>query len=209
MIHDPTNFVSAGVPLTEASRVLLLVHGRGGQAQGMLSLAPHLTLKNTALVAPQATGNTWYPYSFLQPTERNEPDLSSALNTLESLRAQLMTDFSFQTSQLYWLGFSQGACLLLEFLARNPAPYGGIFGLSGGLIGPEGTARAYPGTFGGTPVLLSCSNTDPHIPEPRVWETATVFSRMGAAVQTKIYPNGAHTINEEDLHLVNAVLNPG
>ena len=209
MIHDPTNLLTAGVPLREATRVLVLVHGRGGRAQDMLALANSLTVSDMALVAPQAANNTWYPQSFLQPTAQNEPFLSSALTVLGGVRARLQTDFNLKTPQIYWLGFSQGACLLLEFMARNPALYGGIFGLSGGLIGPNGTARNYPGTFAGTPVVLGCSNVDPHIPEARVWETEAVLSGMGAVVQTRIYPNGAHTINEDEVYLVNTVLDPG
>lgn len=209
MIHNPNNFLTAGVPLEEAKRVLVMVHGRGSSARDILSLAQHLKADDMAFVAPQATDGTWYPYSFLQPTERNEPYLSSALTTLQMLRARLQADFNVKLPQLYWLGFSQGACLTLEFLARNPGVYGGIFGLSGGLIGPEGTPREYAGTFGGTPVVLGCSEPDSHIPKARVLETEAVFSRMEAHVQTRIYPNGGHTINEDELSLVNTVLATG
>ncbi len=206
MIHNPSNFLTAGVPLEEATRVMILVHGRGGSARDMLSLVPHLQADDMAFVAPQATDNTWYPYSFLQPVERNEPYLSSALATLQMVRARLQADFNVKLPQMYWLGFSQGACLTLEFLARNPGTYGGIFGLSGGLIGPDNTPRDYAGTFAGTPVVLGCSDPDSHIPKARVMETAAIYTRMGATVQTRIYPNGGHTINEDELSLVNAVL---
>ncbi|HEX9957338.1 MAG TPA: phospholipase [Fibrella sp.] len=209
MIHNPSNFITAGVPLEEAKRVMILVHGRGGSARDMLSLAPHLKADDMAFVAPQATDNTWYPYSFLQPTERNEPYLSSALLTLQMIRARLQADYNVKLPQMYWLGFSQGACLTLEFLAQNAAAYGGIFGLSGGLIGPDTTPRDYPGTFAGTPVILGCSDPDSHIPKARVLETEAIYSRMGAAVQTRIYPNGGHTINEDELSLVNTVLVAG
>lgn len=206
MIHNPNNYLTAGVPLEEAKRVMVLVHGRGSSAREILSLTNYLKTDDMAFVAPQATDGTWYPYSFLQPTERNEPYLSSALTTLEMLRARLQADVNIKTPQMYWLGFSQGACLLLEFLARHPAAYGGIFGLSGGLIGPDGTPREYTGTFAETPVVLGCSDPDAHIPKSRVLKTEAVYTRMGAVVQTRIYPNGGHTINEDELSLVNTVL---
>ncbi|ARK10242.1 phospholipase [Fibrella sp. ES10-3-2-2] len=206
MIHNPNNFLTAGVPLEEAKRVMVMVHGRGGSARDILSLSQYLKGDDMAFVAPQATDSTWYPYSFLQPTERNEPYLSSALTTLEMIRARLQADYNVKLPQLYWLGFSQGACLTLEFLARNPAVYGGIFGLSGGVIGPDTTPRDYPGTFGGTPVVLGCSDPDAHIPKARVLETEAIYTRMGATVQTRIYKNGGHTINEDELSLVNTVL---
>ena len=206
MLHNPANFLTAGVPLEEANRVLVLVHGRGSSARDILSLTNHLNAPDMAFVAPQATDGTWYPYSFMQPTERNEPGLSSALTVLTMLRARLQADFNLKTPQMYWLGFSQGACLTLEFVARNPAVYGGIFGLSGGLIGPEGTPRDYEGTLAETPVVLGCSDVDTHIPKERVLETAAVYERMGAIVQTKLYPNGGHTINEDELSLINTVL---
>lgn len=209
MIHNPSNFLTAGIPLEEAKRVMILVHGRGGSARDMLSMLPHLKADDMAFVAPQATDGTWYPYSFLQPTERNEPYLSSALTTLQMVRARLQADYNVKLPQMYWLGFSQGACLTLEFLARNPAAYGGIFGLSGGLIGPHTTPRDYEGSFANTPVVLGCSDPDSHIPKARVLETEAVLTRMGARVQTRIYPNGGHTINEDELSLVNTVLEAG
>lgn len=207
MIHNPNNVLTAGVPLDEATRVMVLVHGRGGSAQDILSLTSYLTnTEGMAFLAPQASGGSWYPYSFLQPTERNEPYLSSALTVLKMLLARLQSDFNVKTPQIYWLGFSQGACLTLEFLAHNPGTYGGIFGLSGGLIGPDGTARDYEGTFGQTPVLLGCSDTDSHIPKARVLETDAVFSRMDAKVTTRLYPNAPHSVNEDELTLINTIL---
>lgn len=206
MIHNPDNLLTAGVPLEKAKRVMIMVHGRGGSARDMLSLAQHLEADDMAFVAPQATDSIWYPHSFLQPIEHNEPYLSSALTMLKMVMARLQTDHNVNQSQLYWLGFSQGACLTLEFLARNPNVYGGIFGLSGGVIGPDSTPRNYAGTFAKTPVVLGCSDPDSHIPKARVLETEAIFTRMDATVQTRIYPNGGHTINEDELSLVNAVL---
>lgn len=206
MIHNPNNIRTAGRPLEEAQKVMIMVHGRGGSATDMLSLANHIQDKDFAFVAPEAQGNTWYPYSFLRPMEENEPYLSSALEVLAGLRARLQSDFNFKLPQIYWLGFSQGACLLLEFVARNPSEYGGIFGLSGGLIGPAETPRNYEGSFGNTPIFLGCSDRDSHIPKERVLESESVFQRMGADVTAKLYPNFPHSINEDELNVVNLLI---
>jgi predicted esterase len=206
MIHNPNNIRTAGKPLEEAQKVMIMVHGRGGSASDILSLSKYIEDKDFAFVAPEAQGNTWYPYSFLRPMEENEPYLSSALEVLASLRARLQADFNVKLPQIYWLGFSQGACLMLEFVARNPSEYGGIFGLSGGLIGPDGTPRNYTGSFGNTPIFLGCSDRDPHIPKERVLESADVFRRMDAAVTAKLYPNFPHSINEDELNIVNLLI---
>lgn len=206
MIHNPTHFLTAGKPLNEATKVMVMVHGRGGSAADILSLSEHIREDAFAFVAPQATDSTWYPYSFLRPLADNEPHLSSALQVLTSLRARLQSDYNLKPSQIYWFGFSQGACLTLEFVARNAMEYGGVFALSGGLIGPDGTPRDYTGTFGNTPVFLGCSDTDSHIPKKRVLESGRVFEQMGAAVTTKLYPNFPHSINEDELNIVNLVI---
>lgn len=206
MIHNPNNIRTAGKPLEEASKVMVMVHGRGGSARDILSLAEYIDDKDFAFVAPEAHGNTWYPYSFLRPFADNEPYLSSALDVLSSLRARLQADFNFKLPQIYWLGFSQGACLALEFVARNAAEYGGVFGLSGGLIGPPGTSRAYEGSLSQTPVFLGCSDIDPHIPKERVLESETVFQQLGASVTAKLYPNFSHSINEDELNRVNLLI---
>lgn len=206
MIHNPNNIRTAGKPLEEAKKVMIMVHGRGGSASDILSLSSHIRDKDFAFVAPEAQGNTWYPYSFMRPMADNEPYLSSALDVLASLRARLQSDFNFNSTQIYWLGFSQGACLLLEFLARNATEYGGVFGLSGGLIGPPQTPRLYEGSFSNTPVFLGCSDTDSHIPKERVLESETVFRQMGADVTMKLYPNFLHSINEDELNVVNLLI---
>lgn len=206
MIHNPNNFLTAGKPLNEATKVMVMVHGRGGSAADMLSLSEHITTGDFAFVAPEASGNSWYPYSFLKPLTDNEPHLSSALQVLTSLRARLQSDYNVKPSQLYWFGFSQGACLALEFVARNAMEYGGVFGLSGGLIGPPETARDYDGTFEKMPIFLGCSDADSHIPKERVLESEQVFRRMGAAVTAKLYPNFQHAINEDELKIVNLLI---
>jgi phospholipase/carboxylesterase len=206
MIHNSSNFLTAGKPLNEATNVMVMVHGRGGSAADILSLSKHIKSADFAFIAPQATGNTWYPTSFLRPMNENEPYLSSALQVLASLRGRLQSDYNFKPTQIYWLGFSQGACLTLEFVARNAMEYGGVFGLSGGLIGPDGTDRNYEGSFGKTPIFLGCSDVDSHVPKERVLESERVFDRMGAAVTTKLYPNFPHSINEDELNIVNLLI---
>lgn len=206
MIHDPNNLVTAGKPLEEASKVMIMVHGRGGSARDILALANHINDPEFAFVAPQANQNTWYPYSFMRPFTENEPYLSSALQVLSSVRARMQSDYNFKAPQIYWLGFSQGACLTLEFAARNAMPYGGVFGLSGGLIGPEGTPRLYEGSFEGTPVFLGCSDIDPHIPKQRVLDSEGVFRQMEANVIAKLYPNFPHSINEDEIKIVNTLI---
>ena len=206
MIHNPNNYLTAGQPLETATKVMVMVHGRGGSARDILSLSQYIDDKDFAFVAPQADQNTWYPHSFLRPMDENEPYLSSALTVLTSLRARLQSDYNVKLPQLYWLGFSQGACLLLEFLARNAMSYGGVFALSGGLIGPDETPRNYEGSFDETPVFLGCSDTDSHVPKARVLESEAVFRQMGATVTAKLYPNFPHSINEDELNIVNQII---
>lgn len=206
MIHNPNNFITAGKPLNEATKVMVMVHGRGGSAADILSLSEHFKTDNFAFIAPEASGNTWYPYSFLKPLTDNEPYLSSALQVLTSLRARLQSDYNLKPGQIYWLGFSQGACLTLEFAARNAMEYGGIFGLSGGLIGPDGVDRNYEGTFENTPIFLGCSDVDPHVPKERVLESEQIFKKMGASVTAKLYSNFSHSINEDELNIVNLLI---
>lgn len=206
MIHNPNNIITAGQPLETANKVMVMVHGRGGSARDILSLSQYIDDKEFAFVAPEATNNTWYPHSFLRPMAENEPYLSAALEVLGSLRARLQSDYNVKLPQIYWLGFSQGACLLLEFIARNAVTYGGVFALSGGLIGPEGTPRNYDGLMDGTPIFLGCSDTDSHVPKQRVLDSSAVFEGMGATVTTKLYPNFPHSINEDELKIVNQII---
>lgn len=203
--HDGAEWSSAGAPLASARGALVLVHGRGADARGMLDLARALEAPSWAWVAPQAVGRTWYPHSFLVPVAQNQPWLDSALAVLERVTAQL-ADAGIPRERQVLLGFSQGACLALEFAARNAVRWGGVVGLSGGLIGPEGTPRAYGGDLAGTPVFLGCSDVDPHIPVARVHETAQVLTRLGGRVDARIYPGMPHTINEDEVQAVRALL---
>ena len=206
MIHNPNNIHTAGKSLEEATKVMVMIHGRGSSARDILSLSTYIQDKDFAFVAPEAQGNTWYPQSFLRPMSENEPYLSSALEVLASLRARLQADFNFKLPQIYWLGFSQGACLMLEFVARHAAEYGGVFGLSGGLIGPDGTPRTYEGSFANTPIFLGCSDQDSHVPKRRVLESEALFRQMGGDVTAKLYPNFPHSINEDELNIVNLLV---
>lgn len=203
--HQGIPLATAGRPVSEASAAVVMVHGRGATAESILELRHELGRPDLAYVAPQAAGYTWYPYSFMAPMERNEPGLSSALARLGEVVEQLESQ-GIPAERIVLLGFSQGACLSLEFAARNPRRYGGIAGLSGGLIGPPGTPRDYPGSLAGTPVFLGCSDRDPHIPRERVDESAEVLREMGAEVTERIYPDMGHTVNEDELEHVRSLL---
>ena len=184
---------------------MILVHGRGAAASDIMSVGEALGLDGVAYLAPQAGNNTWYPYSFLAPIPQNEPGISSGLSMLSRLIARLGDD-GLPPARIGLLGFSQGACLSLEYAARHAQRYAAIVGFSGGLIGPPGTPRDYSGTLDATPVFLGCSNIDPHIPLERVHETGDVFRRMGASVDERIYPGMGHTINEDEIETVRRML---
>ena len=203
--HANPPILQAGAPINEARIVGILLHGRGASAQDILSLSAEFSARDVAYLAPQAAGNTWYPYSFLMPIEQNEPSLSSALNMMQQLLASLAQK-GFPPNRVALMGFSQGACLTLEFAARHAQRYAVIAAFSGGLIGPPGASRNYSGTFDGTPVFMGCSDVDPHIPVARVHESAEVFTRMGASVDKRIYPLMDHTINEAEIDAVDALL---
>jgi predicted esterase len=191
-----------GPPIAQARRVAIFIHGRGASAEDILGLAPELGTDDVAYLAPQAAGHTWYPYSFLSPIPQNEPGISSALGVI----ARLVDSTGLGSERVVILGFSQGACLALEFAARNPRRYAAVVALSGGLIGPPGTPRDYAGSMETTPVFIGCSDIDPHIPVERIRESAEVFRRMGAAVDERIYRGMGHTINEDELNAVRALV---
>jgi phospholipase/carboxylesterase len=184
---------------------MILLHGRGASAQGMLALADELDVPGVASRAPQAARRSWYPQSFMAPIEENEPDLSSALGVIDDLIEQIC-ESHLTEEQIVLLGFSQGACLATEYAARHPQRYGGVVGLSGGLIGPEDTTFDYDGTLDGTPVFLGCSDQDPYIPLERVEETAEALRHLGAKVTKRIYEGMGHTTNEDELAHVRTLL---
>ena len=189
----------SGSPVEAAVGAVILIHGRGATADDILGLSLELDRSDLVFLAPQAARGTWYPWSFLEPLERNEPELSSALAALGSVVEGLKSAGIEPRRQLL-LGFSQGACLALEFAARSPRRYAGLIGLSGGLIGPAGVARDYSGSLDGTPVFLGSSDPDPHVPWHRVEESAEVLESMGSEVELVRYPGLGHTINRDELH---------
>ena len=203
--HSGQPVLAAGEPLETARAAAVFVHGRGASAASILGLAAEFDAPGVAFLAPQAAGSTWYPNSFLAPLEANQPWLDSALEMVGAVLGRLEAA-GFASSRVLLLGFSQGACLALEYAARNARRYGGVVGLSGGLIGPDGTPRDYAGSLGGTPVFLGCSDVDPHIPEPRVRHSADVLARLGADVDMRLYPGMGHTVNQDELNRVQEML---
>lgn len=195
----------AGEPISRARAAMLLLHGRGASAEDILSLANEFDQPGFAYLAPQAADNTWYPNRFLVPLEQNEPWISSALAFVEEVLDEII-NAGISRQQVMLLGFSQGACLTLEFAARNAQRYGGVIGLSGALIGPEGTPRDYPGSLAGTPVFLGCSDVDFHVPKEHVQQTAEVMKRLGGEVTTRLYPNMGHTVNQDEIDFVRGMM---
>ncbi len=194
-----------GAPLDQAPAAMILLHGRGATAANILSLAKQFDRPELAYLAPQAAGNSWYPYSFLARLEDNEPGLSSALRMIADLSGEL-AKHGLPPEKTLLAGFSQGACLALEYAARNARRYGAILALSGGLIGPPGTSRNYSGSLGGTPTFLGCGDIDSHIPLARVEESAQVLHGLQAQVTQRIYPGMGHAINEDELNFVQQLL---
>jgi predicted esterase len=203
--HAGQRVLRAGPKPANARLALICVHGRGASAEDILSLAAELDFHDIAYIAPQAGGNTWYPYSFLAPIAQNEPGISSGLGVLSRLIESLREE-GVESERIALLGFSQGACLSLEFAARHARRYAGVFCLSGGLIGPPGTPREYEGSFAETPVFLGCSDIDPHIPLERVQESADVCRRLQANVDERIYKGMGHTVNVDEIAAISAAL---
>ncbi|MFP4644248.1 MAG: alpha/beta hydrolase, partial [Spirochaetales bacterium] len=207
--HFADSAFHTGPDLTEAWGAIVLIHGRGASAKSMLPVADHLELERFHIAAPQADGFSWYPYSFLEPSDRNEPGITSGLATIDEL-IRSFEGAGLDSSCIFLLGFSQGACLAAEYAARvayrhdgHGLRLGGVFCLSGGVIGAPEEAREYAGSLHGTPVVLGCSDVDMHIPEARVHETRTVLEALDANVDEKIYPGMGHTINQDEIDRMN------
>jgi predicted esterase len=203
--HEDQPLLQEGPELCDAAGLLILLHGEGSTATDIMTLAPQFKHEGLAFAAPQADGKSWFPYSFLVPVQQNQPGIQSAMTIIRSLvtEADLL---GVPRGKVMILGFSQGACLALEFAARNPAGYGGIFALSGGLIGPPGTTWESKESLAGTPVFIGCSDVDPHINRSRVEESGEVLTRLGAVVTLKLYSGMGHTISGEELEHVNTMI---
>ena len=192
------NIITGGRALTAATRALIMVHGRGASAEDILSLADHLPVKGYALLAPEATGHSWYPYSFLAPPAQNQPWLGSALDLLGTVVDDIVAA-GIAKEKIFFLGFSQGACLTLEFAARKAARYGGVAAFTGGLIGDKIYTENYKGDFGGMPVFIGTGDHDPHVPLQRVEATTALLRGMHADVTERVYPGRPHTILSEEV----------
>ena len=203
--HQGQPILRAGEPLEQAQAAMVMVHGRGATAENILELAVELNQPGLAYLAPQAADNTWYPHSFLAPLASNEPGLSSGLAAITNVLAQV-AQAGIPLERTMLLGFSQGACLALEFVARNARRYGGVAGLSGGLIGPDGTPRDYPGSLAAIPVFLGCSDVDFHVPKERVQLSAQVLQRLGANVTMRLYPGMGHMVNQDEIAFVRGMM---
>lgn len=203
--HANAQILFKGPAPEQAKAVVILLHGRGASAGSMLSLFDELQLQNIAAIAPEAAGNTWYPYSFLSPRDQNEPFLGSALETVKKTVMDLQAK-GIPSSRIALLGFSQGACLACEFVARNPQKYGALIAFTGGLIGPIGMDEVYEGDLSGTSVFLGSSDPDPHVPFPRIEQSAEVLRKLGANVEVKAYKGMPHTINEEELEIARQLI---
>ena len=206
--HAGQQVVRSGPPPENARLGVILLHGRGASAEDILGLSDQFSANDIAYAAPQAASSTWYPYSFLAPFAQNEPWLGSALRVV----AGLVDDFSLRgipAERLVVMGFSQGACLTLEFAARHARRYAAVVAFTGGLIGPPGSPRDYTGDFAGSPVFIGSSDVDAHVPLERVQESTAVFNRLGATVDERIYPGMAHTINADELRAADILLTAG
>jgi predicted esterase len=205
--HRGQPIVHRGPDPAAARLTAILVHGRNASASNILTIADDLGLADVAFLAPEAAGHTWYPYSFLKPLVDNEPGLTSALGVLDSIVGDLQRS-GIASDRIAILGFSQGACLTLEYAARHARRYAAVAGFSGCVIGPDGTPRDYAGSMDGTPVFLGCSDVDPHIPLARVHETAGIFRRLDASVDERIYPGMGHLVSQDEIDAARSLLAP-
>lgn len=205
MYTHSNQYKTAGAPAATAKGALVMLHGRGGTASNILSLARELNVAGFAIYAPQATNNSWYPYSFMAPDEQNQPALDSALQVIGDLVQQIAKD-GIPEEKIFFMGFSQGACLTLEYITRNARRFGGAVAFTGGLVGEQLNLANYTGSFGGTPILITTGNPDPHVPLSRVEESVTLLTLHQANVTLKVYPGRPHTITQEEIDLANTLI---
>ncbi|WP_345955866.1 dienelactone hydrolase family protein [Mucilaginibacter sp. PAMB04168] len=202
MYTHNNQYKKAGAPAANAKGALVMLHGRGGNAANILSLAAELNVEDFALYAPQASNNSWYPYSFMAPDKQNQPALDSAIGVIDDL-VQLIIAEGIPAEKIFFIGFSQGACLTLEYISRNAKQYGGAVAFTGGLIGEQLQPENYTGDFGGTPVLITTGDPDQHVPLTRVEESVEILKQHHAQVTLKVYPGRPHTITMEEIDLAN------
>ncbi|EDM36637.1 phospholipase/carboxylesterase [Pedobacter sp. BAL39] len=200
MYTHQKNIITAGLPIGEASKAVIFLHGRGSSAEDIIALNNHLKINDAALFAPQATNNSWYPYSFMAPEAENQPALDSALAQIDALTTDVVAQ-GIPLSQIYFVGFSQGACLTLEYITRHAAAYGGAIAFTGGLIGETINLDNYTGDFAQTPIWISTGNPDPHVPVSRVMESKEVIESKNGKVAVQVYPGRPHTITREEITL--------
>lgn len=199
--HKNQPVLIEGAPLKDAEVVMIMLHGRGATADSMLSLVNEFAQPNVAYIIPQAKQNTWYPYRFIEERRKNEPGITSGMQMIDYLIDETKKH-GFVEKEIILLGFSQGACLALDYAARNPQKYGGVIGLSGGLIGKQLDYKDFSGNLEHTPIFLGCSDVDFHIPIDRVHETKKIFKLLNGSVTLKIYPDMDHTINKDEIEHV-------
>ena len=205
MYTHERQLIQAGKSAAHAKKAVVLLHGRGSSASGILSLARHLHIDDALLLAPQATNNSWYPYSFLAPVAANQPALGSALELVGEAVAEA-AKLGIAAEAVYFVGFSQGACLALEYIGRHAQPYGGVIAFTGGLVGDSLDIDQYSGDFAGTPVLITSGDDDPHVPLHRIEESATVLRRLNANVTVEVYPGKPHSISPDETLRANEVV---
>ncbi len=194
-----------GTPLAKAKAAMLMMHGRGASAEDILTIADALAVDDIAYIAPQAVGNVWYPVPYAEPVAKNEPQLSNTFALMTTLLEQIHAA-GIPAERTFLLGFSQGACLSLEYTARHPQRFGGVFGLSGVLIENGNQPREYVGKLTDTPVFVGCSDVDSFFPVSRVQRSTQVLQGLGAQVTERIYPGMGHTVNEDELEYVRTML---
>jgi len=205
MSKHQKEILTAGAALDKADKVVVMAHGRGATAADILTIAQHLSIDGYAIIAPQATNYTWYPYSFLVPRKQNEPWLSSALELLDDLVKEIESTGK-KSKQIYFTGFSQGACLILDYVTRHARAWGGVAAFTGGLIGDQIHEQDYTGDFSSTPIFIGSADPDPHVPVQRIEETVRIMQKLNASVTKKIYPHMGHTINEDEIAQANKLI---
>jgi phospholipase/carboxylesterase len=205
MYTHQKQILTAGTPLDKAKGALILLHGRGGTAENIISLAGEFNINELAIVAPQATNHSWYPYSFMMPVAQNQPALDSALQIIGESVDDIIAK-GIPAEQIYFAGFSQGACLTLEYVARNAKRFGGVIAFTGGLIGKELETTNYKGDFNNTPILITTGDPDPHVPLSRVEESAAILKNLNADVTVKVYKGRPHTITGDEIELANQLI---